>query len=227
LKSHHRRSLVRSPPLQTKAPHGSFYWWSHLELFPSSIWEAELDGSGVIESPDAINLEMNTISKPHPHCGEPPKLALRRTDYFGLGERVFGLKGRRGAASFIRAESLIASDKFDHGPDRGSGEGTCRGRLKILLPRTGTRTMSDKSSAEGNGTEPNNSVIAGISAGAAALYRLRADLCSASDQAAIDLDKAASGLGDDEPSEGAAERARMQAEVARDIASFLGEETKA
>lgn len=47
------------------------------------------------------------------------------------------------------------------------------------------------------------------------------------DQAALDLDKAAAGDGDDTPSEGASERARMQAEVARDIASFLGEETKA
>jgi hypothetical protein len=47
------------------------------------------------------------------------------------------------------------------------------------------------------------------------------------DQAAVDLDKAACGYGDDVPSEGAAERARMQAEVARDIASFLGEETNA
>jgi hypothetical protein len=43
------------------------------------------------------------------------------------------------------------------------------------------------------------------------------------DQAAIDLDKAASGFGPEEPSEGAAERARMQAEVARDIARFLDE----
>lgn len=47
------------------------------------------------------------------------------------------------------------------------------------------------------------------------------------DQAAIDLDKAASGDGDEVPSEGAAERARMQAEVARDVACFLGEQTKA
>ncbi|MGH6817674.1 MAG: hypothetical protein ACREC1_02745 [Methylovirgula sp.] len=46
------------------------------------------------------------------------------------------------------------------------------------------------------------------------------------DQAAVDLDKAASGFGDDEPSEGAADRARMQAEVARDIARFLAEEPK-
>jgi hypothetical protein len=45
------------------------------------------------------------------------------------------------------------------------------------------------------------------------------------DQAAVDLDKAASGFGDDEPSEGAADRTRMQAEVARDIARFLDEET--
>ena len=46
------------------------------------------------------------------------------------------------------------------------------------------------------------------------------------DQAAIDLDRAASGSGPEKPSEGAAERARMQAEVARDIARFLGEGTK-
>lgn len=43
------------------------------------------------------------------------------------------------------------------------------------------------------------------------------------EQAAVNLDKAASGDGDEKPSEGAAERVRMQAEVARDIASFLGE----
>ena len=47
------------------------------------------------------------------------------------------------------------------------------------------------------------------------------------DQAAINLDSAASGSGPEKPSEGAAERARMQAEVARDIASFLLEEIKA
>ncbi len=47
------------------------------------------------------------------------------------------------------------------------------------------------------------------------------------DHAAINLDRAASGSGPEKPSEGAAERARMQAEVARDIARFLGEETKA
>jgi hypothetical protein len=46
------------------------------------------------------------------------------------------------------------------------------------------------------------------------------------DQAAVDLDKAAEGFGDDRPSEGASERARMQAEVARDIACFLDEGTK-
>ncbi len=47
------------------------------------------------------------------------------------------------------------------------------------------------------------------------------------DQAAINLDSAASGFGLEKPSEGAAERARMQAEVARDIARFLGEAAKA
>lgn len=46
------------------------------------------------------------------------------------------------------------------------------------------------------------------------------------DQAARALDKAAMGDGDEKPSEGAAERARMQADVARDIACFLSEETK-
>lgn len=46
------------------------------------------------------------------------------------------------------------------------------------------------------------------------------------DQAAIQLDEAASGSGPEKPSEGASERARMQAEVARDIACFLGEEAK-
>ncbi len=47
------------------------------------------------------------------------------------------------------------------------------------------------------------------------------------DQAAVNLDRAASGSGPEKPSEGAAERARMQAEVARDIASYLAEESKA
>jgi hypothetical protein len=47
------------------------------------------------------------------------------------------------------------------------------------------------------------------------------------DQAAVSLDNAASGSGPEKPSEGAAERARMQAEVAREIARFLGEETTA
>jgi len=44
------------------------------------------------------------------------------------------------------------------------------------------------------------------------------------DQAAIMLDKAASGPGPEKPSEGAADRARAQAEVARDIARYLAEE---
>ena len=47
------------------------------------------------------------------------------------------------------------------------------------------------------------------------------------EQAAVDLDRAASGEGDERPSEGASERARMQADVARDIASFLAEAAKA
>ena len=44
------------------------------------------------------------------------------------------------------------------------------------------------------------------------------------DQAAVMLDKAASSPGPEKPSEGAAERARAQAEVARDIARYLAEE---
>lgn len=44
------------------------------------------------------------------------------------------------------------------------------------------------------------------------------------DQAAINLDKAALAPGDEKPSEGASERVRMQADVARDIARFLSEE---
>ena len=44
------------------------------------------------------------------------------------------------------------------------------------------------------------------------------------DQAAVMLDRAASSPGPEKPSEGAAERARAQAEVARDIARYLAEE---
>jgi hypothetical protein len=46
------------------------------------------------------------------------------------------------------------------------------------------------------------------------------------DRAAITLDRAMNGNDDEKPSEGAAERARMQAEVARDIACFLSEEVR-
>lgn len=46
------------------------------------------------------------------------------------------------------------------------------------------------------------------------------------EQAAIDLDKADASDGDEKPSEGASERARMQADVALDIASFLAEPRK-
>ena len=44
------------------------------------------------------------------------------------------------------------------------------------------------------------------------------------DRAAVSLDEAATGSGEDKPSEGASERARIQAEVARDIARYLAEE---
>jgi hypothetical protein len=45
------------------------------------------------------------------------------------------------------------------------------------------------------------------------------------DQAAVNLDKAEDGDCPEKPSEGAADRVRMQAEVARDIAAFLAEAT--
>ncbi len=45
------------------------------------------------------------------------------------------------------------------------------------------------------------------------------------DQAAVSLDEAAADSGPEKPSEGAAERARMQADVARDIARYLGEQS--
>ena len=41
----------------------------------------------------------------------------------------------------------------------------------------------------------------------------------------VNLDKAEDGASPEKPSEGAAERVRMQADVARDIAAFLAEET--
>jgi hypothetical protein len=47
------------------------------------------------------------------------------------------------------------------------------------------------------------------------------------DAAAMALDQAAHGPGDEKPSEGACERVRMQADVARDIARFLDEEPAA
>jgi len=43
------------------------------------------------------------------------------------------------------------------------------------------------------------------------------------DQSAVSLDKAAADAGPEKPSEGAAERARMQADAARDVARFLDE----
>ena len=44
------------------------------------------------------------------------------------------------------------------------------------------------------------------------------------EQAAVMLDEAARGTGEEKPSEGAADRARAQAEVARDVARYLAEE---
>ncbi len=83
--------------------------------------------------------------------------------------------------------------------------------------------MSDKSAVEKEQRED------GIAAIATAAERQRCidrvlTYAALRDQAAVSLDEAAAGSGPDKPSEGAAERARMQAEVARDIARFLGEE---
>jgi hypothetical protein len=55
--------------------------------------------------------------------------------------------------------------------------------------------------------------------------RQRGTAGDAAIEAGICLDKANEGDGPEKPSEGAAERVRMQAEVARDIAAFLAEET--
>jgi len=89
--------------------------------------------------------------------------------------------------------------------------------------------MSDKSTAEiDRRGETADSTIEAIIAGERQRCIDRVLTYAAlRDQAAVNLDAAASGSGPEKPSEGAAERVRMQAEVARDIARFLGEETTA
>ena len=88
--------------------------------------------------------------------------------------------------------------------------------------------MSDRSTIE-NG-QHGEATGANIEAAIAAERRRCVDrvltYAALRDEAAVALDKAASGSGAEKPSEGAAERARMQAEVARDIACFLSEEIK-
>ncbi len=89
--------------------------------------------------------------------------------------------------------------------------------------------MSDKSTAEkeGHGKATDATVETIIAAERQRCIDRVLTYAALRDQAAISLDRAASGSGPETPSEGAAERVRMQAEVARDIARFLGEETKA
>lgn len=89
--------------------------------------------------------------------------------------------------------------------------------------------MSDKSTAE---QERLGSVVAARIEAIIADERQRCidrvlTYAALRDQAAVNLDNAANGTGPEKPSEGASERARMQAEVARDIARFLGEQTTA
>jgi len=87
--------------------------------------------------------------------------------------------------------------------------------------------MSDQATAEKR--QPGEAADAAVEAAIAAERRRCIDrvltYAALRDQAAVNLDKAEDGAGAEKPSEGAAERVRMQAEVARDIAAFLAEET--
>ncbi len=87
--------------------------------------------------------------------------------------------------------------------------------------------MSDQSTAEKQ--QRGDAADAAIEATIAAERRRCIDrvltYAALRDQAAVNLDKAEDGDTPEKPSEGAAERVRMQAEVARDIAAFLAEET--
>lgn len=89
------------------------------------------------------------------------------------------------------------------------------------------QTMSDQSTEEKQ--ERREAADAAIKAAIASERRRCVDrvltYAALRDQAAVNLDKAEDGAGPEKPSEGAAERVRMQAEVARDIAAFLAEET--
>ncbi len=87
--------------------------------------------------------------------------------------------------------------------------------------------MSDQSTVENQ--QRGGAADAAIEAAIAAERRRCIDrvltYAALRDQAAVNLDKAEDGDGPEKPSEGAAERVRMQAEVARDIAAFLAEKT--
>jgi len=88
--------------------------------------------------------------------------------------------------------------------------------------------MSDKSmiERERHGEATDSAIEAVVAAERQRCIDRVLKYASLRDQAAVNLDMAASGSGPEKPSEGAAERARMQAEVARDIARFLDEEIR-
>jgi hypothetical protein len=89
--------------------------------------------------------------------------------------------------------------------------------------------MSDESAVEkvGHAGETDATIEAAIAAERQRCINRVLTYAELRDQAAINLDKAAAGPGPEKPSEGAAERVRAQADVARDIARFLAEETNA
>jgi len=86
--------------------------------------------------------------------------------------------------------------------------------------------MSDKSTVEEEQREEGIDTAIAIAAERQRCIDRVLTYAALRDQAAVSLDDAATGSGPEKPSEGAAERARMQADVARDIARYLGEETK-
>jgi hypothetical protein len=109
--------------------------------------------------------------------------------------------------------------------DQIVGEGDFKGGILSLRYWERAQTMSDQSTVE-----KQQRGEAGIEAAIASERQRCIDrvltYAGLRDQAAVDLDKADDGDGPEKPSEGAAERVRMQAEVARDIAAFLTEEPR-
>jgi hypothetical protein len=99
-------------------------------------------------------------------------------------------------------------------------------RCGLKPPRRERETMSDKSMAETEESKKPSDAAAEALVAAERRRMIDRVLTYAAlrEQAAVMLDEAASGPGPEKPSEGAAERARAQAEVARDIARYLAEE---